>query len=69
MKTSKRSKVWFSSAGVECAAWHYASTNGACVVMAGGSGITKEPGTDQFAAARGGGPGAAVSAGGDSADA
>jgi len=39
------------------------------VVMAGGSGITKEPGTDQFAAARGGGPGAAVSAGGDSADA
>ena len=43
MKTSKRSKVWFSSAGVECAAWHYASTNGACVVMAGGSGITKSP--------------------------
>jgi uncharacterized protein len=50
MKTSKRSKVWFSSDGVECAAWHYAGTNGACVVMAGGGGVTKEPGTDKFAA-------------------
>jgi pimeloyl-ACP methyl ester carboxylesterase len=50
MKTSKRSKVWFSSGGVECAAWHYTGTNGACVVMAGGAGVTKEPGTDQFAA-------------------
>jgi uncharacterized protein len=50
MKTAKRSKVWFNSGGVQCAAWHYEGTNGACVVMAGGSGITKEPGTDQFAA-------------------
>jgi len=50
METLKRSKVWFSSGGVECAAWHYAGTNGACVVMAGGGGITKEPGTDRFAA-------------------
>lgn len=50
METPKRSKVWFSSGGVECAAWHYVGTNGACVVMAGGAGVTKEPGTDQFAA-------------------
>jgi pimeloyl-ACP methyl ester carboxylesterase len=50
MKNNKRSAVWFSSGGVECAAWHYAGTNGACVVMAGGTGVTKEPGTDRFAA-------------------
>jgi pimeloyl-ACP methyl ester carboxylesterase len=50
METLKRSKVWFSSGGDECAAWHYVGTNGACVVMAGGAGVTKEPGTDQFAA-------------------
>lgn len=50
METAKRTKVWFGSGGVECAAWHYAGTNGACVVMAGGAGVTKEPGTDQFAA-------------------
>lgn len=50
METQKRSKVWFTSGGVECAAWHYIGTNGAGVVMAGGGGVTKEPGTDQFAA-------------------
>jgi pimeloyl-ACP methyl ester carboxylesterase len=50
MEATKRSKVWFTSGGVDCAAWHYAGTNGACVVMAGGAGVTKEPGTDQFAA-------------------
>ena len=50
METPKRSKIWFTSGGVECAAWHYVGTNGACVVMAGGAGVTKEPGTDQFAA-------------------
>jgi pimeloyl-ACP methyl ester carboxylesterase len=50
MDTPKRSKIWFSSGGDDCAAWHYAGTNGACVVMAGGAGVTKEPGTDQFAA-------------------
>ncbi len=50
METPKRSKIWFTSGGVECAAWHYAGTNGACVVMAGGAGVTKEPGTDAFAA-------------------
>jgi len=31
-------------------AWHYPGTNGACVIMAGGFGVTKEPGTDLFAA-------------------
>ncbi len=50
METAKRSKVWFSSGGAVCAAWHYEGSNGACVVMSGGTGVAKEPGTDQFAA-------------------
>jgi fermentation-respiration switch protein FrsA (DUF1100 family) len=45
----QRNKVWFASAGTRCAAWHYPGSNGACVVMAGGGGVTKEPGTDRFA--------------------
>ncbi|TCC09868.1 alpha/beta hydrolase [Kribbella soli] len=44
-----REKVSFTSGGVECAAWHYPGTNGGCVVMTGGFGVTKEPGTDRFA--------------------
>ncbi|MEV5963918.1 alpha/beta fold hydrolase [Kribbella sp. NPDC051952] len=44
-----REKVWFTSSGVECAAWYYAGSNGGCVVMTGGFGVTKEPGTDRFA--------------------
>src|ERR1700754_1266733 len=44
-----REKVWFRSSGVECAAWLYAGSNGGCVVMTGGFGVTKEPGTDRFA--------------------
>src|SRR5690242_2140673 len=44
-----RERVRFSSGGVECVAWHYPSGNGACVVMAGGLAVTKEPGTDLFA--------------------
>ncbi len=40
METPKRSKVWFSSGGVECAAWHYVGTNGADTVK-GGSGNDK----------------------------
>jgi pimeloyl-ACP methyl ester carboxylesterase len=44
-----REKVSFTSAGVECAAWHYPGSNGGCVIMAGGFGVTKEPGTDRFA--------------------
>jgi uncharacterized protein len=45
----QREKVRFASGGTECAAWHYAGTSGACVVMAGGGAVTKEPGTDLFA--------------------
>jgi pimeloyl-ACP methyl ester carboxylesterase len=44
-----REKVSFLSGGVECAAWHYPGSNGGIVVMAGGFGVTKEPGTDRFA--------------------
>ncbi|GAA1139534.1 alpha/beta hydrolase [Kribbella jejuensis] len=44
-----RDKVYFTSSGVSCAAWHYPGTNGGCVVMTGGFGVTKEPGTDRFA--------------------
>jgi uncharacterized protein len=45
----EREKVRFASGGTECAAWHYRGTNGACVIMTGGFGVTKEPGTDRFA--------------------
>lgn len=45
-----REKVRFASGGTELAAWHYPGANGACVIMAGGFGVTKEPGTDLFAA-------------------
>jgi len=44
-----REKVRFVSGDTECAAWHYPGTNGACVIMAGGLAVTKEPGTDLFA--------------------
>jgi len=47
--TNKRQKIRFRSGADECAAWHYAGTTGACVVMAGGFAVTKEPATDQFA--------------------
>lgn len=50
MRPVSRRKVWFESGGERCAAWHYPSPGGACVVMAGGAGVTKEPGTDVFAA-------------------
>jgi len=45
----QREKVRFVSEGTDCAAWHYPGTNGACVIMAGGFAVTKEPGTDRFA--------------------
>jgi uncharacterized protein len=45
----KREKVRFLSGDAECAAWHYPGTTGACVIMAGGLAVTKEPATDQFA--------------------
>ena len=44
-----RQKVIFPSGSTQCAAWHYAGTNGACVIMAGGFAVTKKPGTDLFA--------------------
>lgn len=46
----EREKTWFVSGGSRCAAWHYPGSNGGCVIMAAGGGITKEPGTDRFAA-------------------
>jgi uncharacterized protein len=45
----EREKVRFASGDTVCAAWHYPGTNGACVIMAGGFAVTKEPGTDLFA--------------------
>jgi pimeloyl-ACP methyl ester carboxylesterase len=45
----RRVKVRFVSGDAECAAWHYPGTNGACVIMAGGFAVTKEPATDKFA--------------------
>ncbi|GGP85294.1 alpha/beta hydrolase [Streptomyces melanogenes] len=44
-----REKVRFISGGAECVAWHYPGTNQACVIMAAGGAVTKEPGTDPFA--------------------
>src|SRR5258708_7622033 len=45
----QREKVRFVSGDCECVAWHYPGTNGACVLMAGGFAVTKEPATDRFA--------------------
>ena len=47
---AQREGITFRSGTDDCAAWHYRGSNGACVVMAGGAGVTKEPGTDRFAA-------------------
>ena len=48
--TDLRRKVSFRSGNERCVAWHYPGTNGACIVMAGGMAVTKEPATDLFAA-------------------
>jgi uncharacterized protein len=48
-ENGEREKVYFVSEGTRCAAWHYPGRNGACVIMAGGFAVTKEPGTDLFA--------------------
>jgi dienelactone hydrolase len=51
--TAVRRAVRFTVAGTEVAAWYYPgrpAAAGACVVMAGGFGVTKEPATDLFAA-------------------
>lgn len=44
-----RETVYFHSRGERCVAWHYPGSNGACVVMAGGFALPKEPATDLFA--------------------
>lgn len=44
-----RNRVEFHSGSEVCAAWHYPGENTACVIMASGGGVTKEPGTDPFA--------------------
>jgi pimeloyl-ACP methyl ester carboxylesterase len=44
-----REMIRFPSGDNQCAAWHYPGTNGACLIMAGGFAVTKEPGTDRFA--------------------
>jgi pimeloyl-ACP methyl ester carboxylesterase len=48
-RVAKRQKVLFFSGGTDCAGWHYPGTNGACVIMAAGGAVDKEPGTDPFA--------------------
>ncbi|WP_036526568.1 alpha/beta hydrolase [Nocardia sp. NRRL WC-3656] len=48
-ETVEREKVRFVSGHTQCAAWFYPGTNGACVIMAGGFAVPKEPATDQFA--------------------
>jgi uncharacterized protein len=50
MTPMTRHSIRFPSGETTCAAWHYPGENGACVVMAAGTGVTKEPGTDLFAA-------------------
>jgi hypothetical protein len=42
-------RVDFASGADSCAASHHAGTNGACIVMAGGLGLTRAPGTAPFA--------------------
>ncbi|HEY2508674.1 MAG TPA: alpha/beta fold hydrolase [Streptosporangiaceae bacterium] len=49
-ESAERRKIRFISAGTECAAWYYPGVTGACVIMTGGLGVPKEPGTDRFAA-------------------
>ena len=50
LTAARRERMAFRSGADDCAAWHYRGSNGACVVMAGGAGVTKEPATDRFAA-------------------
>lgn len=44
-----RRELRVPSGDTDLAAYHYAGTNGACVVMGSGLAVTKEPGTDRFA--------------------
>jgi pimeloyl-ACP methyl ester carboxylesterase len=50
LAAAQREAITFGSGSDDCAAWRYQGSNGACVVMAGGAGVTKEPATDRFAA-------------------
>jgi uncharacterized protein len=50
MSSQQRSEVRFPSGDSDISAWHYPGTNGVCVVMAAGLGVTKGAGTDTFAA-------------------
>lgn len=50
MTRAERVEVRFRSGDAECGAWRYPGSTGACVVMAAGLGVPKEPGTDAFAA-------------------
>ncbi|WP_091182661.1 alpha/beta hydrolase [Microlunatus flavus] len=45
-----RERVEFESGGEQCAAWFYPGRSGLCIVMATGAAVTKEPGTDPYAA-------------------
>ncbi|MEW2164838.1 alpha/beta hydrolase [Streptomyces sp. NPDC007084] len=47
--SDRREKVRFTSGDTTCAAWRYPGTNGGCVIMAGGTAVTKEPASDLFA--------------------
>ncbi|MFC1415770.1 alpha/beta hydrolase [Streptacidiphilus cavernicola] len=47
--STERQKISFTSGDAECAAWHYPGANRGCVVMASGTAVTKELGTDAFA--------------------
>lgn len=49
MTDSAPHSVRFASGDATIAALHYPGTTGACLVMAGGTGVTKEPATDPFA--------------------
>src|SRR5437764_6001946 len=49
-RAASRQAIRFPSGNEECAGWHYPGVNGACVVLAAGFGIPKEPATDRFAA-------------------
>ena len=46
---AEREQVHFRSGGTTCAALHYRGDNGACLIMAAGGGVPKEPGTGPFA--------------------
>ena len=49
MTFSAPHNIRFPSGDSMIAALHYTGANGACIVMAGGTGVTKEPASDPFA--------------------